>query len=230
LTTFGRYHKEDKKIKIGFYNSEDAFTWIFFSYVLKFQNKKLLLDLLKIDEDIIDIYFWGSGYKNINIEFRAKLEDILKKEYFENDEYYTEPDIIIETKSKIYFAEIKLKSNNDFNFIKDNKYLKEEFFSNIDHVARSNCYELVRNWSIGNSIANCFQKDYILLNIGIKEVFETKTEEINMFRLSLSHPENFRVLYWNDIIPMIKNNADIWYYESLYNRYDFVKNQILNKL
>jgi hypothetical protein len=160
-------NRKNKNEKMCFYNSEDIFTWIFFVYFLSTQKEDIIKKIFEISDDIIDIYFWGMGYKNTNIGFRQKLENVLRNNFFENTRYFSEPDIIIETSSKIIFTEIKLKSGNYFEDLKDkNKnYLKKEYYKNIQKAGQSKCYELIRNWSIGNSIAENYQKDYFLFNI-----------------------------------------------------------------
>jgi Holliday junction resolvase-like predicted endonuclease len=181
-------NRQDKIAKMCFYNSEDAFTWIFFTYFLCTQKEDGIKEIFKISEDIIDIYFWGTGYKNTDSEFRKKLENVLKNNFFEKNDYFSEPDIIIITLSKIVFVEIKVKSGNNFQDV-ISKYLKDEYYKDIKKAKKSKCYELIRNWSIGNSIATNYKKEFILCNIGLKQKIDLDGENTNrkLFKESLKN-------------------------------------------
>ncbi|MDR1666618.1 MAG: hypothetical protein LBS03_02840, partial [Bacteroidales bacterium] len=189
--------------------------------------------LIDFDEEEVDnIYFWGTAYTQTkeSDNFRNNLEKILKEYFWECEQFFSEPDIIIETSSKIIFAEIKLKSGNNFtNIIKDN-YLKNEYYKDIEKAKRSKCYELVRNWSIGNSIAEKYKKEFILLNIGLKQKINLDDENTNekSFEESLNNKNNFNILYWDDILSQIKNNVDDWLYNDIEKRINFIKEQLKN--
>jgi hypothetical protein len=221
-------NRKNKIEKMCFFNSEDTFTWIFFTYFLSTQKEDIIKKIFGISDDIIDIYFWGTGYKSTNSEFRKNLEDILKNFFSENVRYFSEPDIIIETSSKIIFAEIKVKSGNDFNDVKSS-YLKNKYYKDIEKAEQSKCYELIRNWSIGNSIATIYKKEFILLNIGLKQKINFADENSNrkLFKESLNNENNFSVLYWDDILPQIKNIVDNWFYDDLEKRIKYVEKQLL---
>jgi hypothetical protein len=200
---------EQKIIRMGFNTSEDALSWIFFSYFVVNDKMDILLKLLGFDnEDTIDIYFWGGSYSepSMNNIFRKKIIYILKTKFNETEKYYSEPDIIIETKTKMIFIEVKYNSSNSYekSLKKIENYLSEDYYSDIKKAHKSLLYELIRNWSIGNEIAN--GKEYYLLNIGLKRKFdyEDKNERIKLFKDSLNNKDNFVRFNWENIIENMK--------------------------
>jgi hypothetical protein len=215
---------EQKIIRIGFNTSEDALSWIFFAYFIKNDKIDILFKLLNFDnENVIDIYFWGVSYKEPSLKniFRKELIDILETKFNETEKYYSEPDIIIETKTKIIFIEVKYKSSNSYEKSqkKIKNYLSEEYYSDIKTAQKSLLYELVRNWSIGNEIAK--GKEYYLLNIGLKRKFdyEDHNERIKFFKDSLHNKNNFVRINWEKIMENIKKeNVEKYFIDEMEKR------------
>jgi hypothetical protein len=222
--TLNKYNHKNKINKFGFNTSEDALTWIFFSYFIKNNKTDIMLKFLGFEkENIIDIYFWGAGYNNQNKDnlFRIKLEDVLKNSFKEDINRFSEPDIIIETDTKVIFIEVKYFSDNaiENETQKINKYIINDYYKNIENAINSKYYELIRNWSIGNLIAD--NKKYYLLNVGLKSKFaeEDKKPNIHSFINSLNNKNNFIRLSWNNIIENIKNeNIDNWFFKEINKR------------
>jgi hypothetical protein len=220
-------HKQ-KIIRMGFNTSEDALSWIFFSYFVRYNKLNILLKLLGFKNDrILNIYFWGVSYidPSINNNFRKVLIEVLKNEFNEEENYYSEPDIIIETENKILFIEVKYNSANSYekSLRKIERYLKKEYYSDIEKAKKSLYYELIRNWSIGNKISK--NKEYYLLNIGLKRKFdnENKNARIKLFQESLNNKSNFIRITWENIMENLnKEDIDSYFMEKM-NRKIFNK-------
>jgi hypothetical protein len=216
--------QKQKIIRMGFNTSEDTLSWIFFSYFIKNNKTDILLKLLGFNnENTLDIYFWGVSYNepSINNNFRKKLIDILKNKFDEDEKHYSEPDIIIETKSKIIFIEVKYNSGNSYekSLKKIEKYLTKEYYVDIKKANKSLYYELIRNWSIWNEISK--DKEFYLLNIGLKNKFELENKQgrINDFNESLNRKENFIRFYWETILDKLsKENIDRYFYTEMERR------------
>ncbi|GHU43524.1 hypothetical protein FACS1894190_14110 [Spirochaetia bacterium] len=219
-------HKQ-KIIRMGFVTSEDTLSWIFFSYFIKNNKTDILLKLLGFKiEEVVDIYFWGVSYNDpsINNNFRKTLVNILKDKFNEEEKYYSEPDIIIETKTKIMFIEVKYNSENSTGKVeKIKKYLKKEYFLDFKKANKSLYYELIRNWSIGNVISK--NKEYYLLNIGLKRNFdkENTKENIILFHESLNNKNNFIRLTWDKIVENMNNEEIDLYFITEMNKKIFGK-------
>jgi hypothetical protein len=232
-------NREDKKEKIGGHKtSEDALSWIFFSYFVKYEKTEDLMEILGFEREIIDnIYFWGSAYKETKESdfFRRQMEHILKECFKEPDKKYSEPDIIIKTKTKLIFCEIKLRSGNynekllrKYPRKRAEKYIINDYYSDLELIHESKCYQLIRNWSILNKISKG-EKIY-LLNIGLDEIFDEEDREpyINDFVESINNKNAFLRKKWkSDIISKIKNyDVENWFYQKICERICLVENRV----
>ena len=109
-------NRENKKIKFGFSTSEDACSWIFFTYFFKKNKLDVLKDILGLKSEIKDILFWGVSYNDL-INNKILEENEIRKELKnaentrkEKDKRRTEPDIIIVTDEELVFVEVKVNS------------------------------------------------------------------------------------------------------------------------
>jgi hypothetical protein len=223
-------NRKNKKNKISFCTSEDALTWIFFSYFSKYEKTENLMEILGFDRELIDnIYFWGTAYKKTeeSDSFRKQMEHILINYFNEKKKLLSEPDIIIKTKTKLIFCEIKLGSGNysKKSVDKYEKYISNDYFSDTEKIHESKCYELIRNWSILNKISKG-EKVY-LFNIGINEIFDKEDSKpyLNYFIESINNKNAFLRKRWvSDIISRInKDDVEDWFYQGISQRISFVE-------
>lgn len=203
-------NRPNKKIKIGFSTSEDAVSWIFINYFI--QNKKLnvLKEIFRCKSIITEIFMWG--VPQIDRQYENHLKDICRN-LGENENSFSESDIIVICEDEIVFIEVKVKSGNDKqdpdkkNF---DMYLNNDFYLDKNLAKKSKYYELIRNWTIANSFSD--DKKIRLINLAPKRLFNTENcdQDFSNFLSSLKNRENFEQLSWEDVIQtMYSNSVDL---------------------
>ena len=154
--TLNEKNRENKKIKFGFSTSEDACSWIFFTYFFKKNKLDVLKDILGLKSEIKDILFWGVSYNDlINSKISEISAGILEnnniikslkqseKDIGEKPKLRTEPDIIVVTDEELVFIEVKVNSgmpkfnfNEEKNKEKFEKYSKVKYYNNFDIIGK----------------------------------------------------------------------------------------------
>lgn len=186
-------NRSNKKIKFGYSTSEDAFSWIFIRYFIENNQLEELKNILELKDGIEEILMWGVP-QITTIDYQKSLRNICK-DLEEPNHYYSEPDIIVISKSEIIFIEVKLKSSNDKKEIKDDKYFVGDYYANWAMAQNSKCYELVRNWTIGNLFAEKMEKSMRLINLAPKSTLNND-EQLGVFGSSLNNPKGFQKMSW----------------------------------
>lgn len=214
------YNRENKLVKFGFSTSEDALTWIFFSYFVVFSNLDVLQKLLSFEQPIKEILLWGNPIINkSNISWNSSLKSI-GFNLGETPLRLSEPDCIIISDEEVKFIEVKLKSENDL----DNdskkflKYNKSFAYIDFSTTIKSGLYELTRNWTIGTIFSG--NKNFQLINLGPRKLFsKEKRRQLDLFKLSLVKPNNFILLSWEDILESeLFHNLDQWFTKDVQKR------------
>lgn len=206
-------NRKNKINKFGYSSSEDAFSWIFFSYFLKHDKLQELSSALNIKEEIKDILFWGVPYKQS--EFGKSIRDILinkENERKENDKSRTEPDIIIVTEHKIVFIEVKLKSGmpeqKKEEQYKNDSYFDKEYYCSINEFnsLKDNgyLYELIRNWTLCNDIALEKKLSPMLYNL-IPNIAKKEEDSQKKFTATLIKSDNYKVIKWKDLFSNLRD-------------------------
>jgi len=198
-------------------SSEDALTWIFFIYFVKYSRLELLQKLLKIANPIKEILLWGNPLiDETNCDYKNRLIKICLK-FGEKINSLSEPDCIIITDEYIYFIEVKLKSNNAYepDLSKFDKYNYAKAYINYEEAKNSKLYELARNWSIGSKFSE--DKNFYLYNLSLNKFFQKTNETCLLkFKNSLTKPENFFQFSWENIINNEEmKKVDDWFLEEL---------------
>ena len=92
----------------------------------------------------------------------------------------SEPDIVLAWEGRVIFVEAKYRSGNERkrNYQGFPKYLADEsrFAVPTPDVPSGGLYELVRNWVIGNEVAQRRQSDFTLINLGDTSLSDTAAE------------------------------------------------------
>ena len=218
--TLNETNRENKKNKMGFSTSEDAVSWIFINYFLLNDKLPVLQKILNLEDEISEILMWGVPQMNSNPECTEKLKNICKN-LGEDKKYYTEPDIIIITKSISVFIEVKVKSGNDrqsLNKKSYDKYLSDKFYTDIEAAKNSSYYELIRNWTIGNMFS---KRNFRLINLAPQKLFDKERDsDFEHFKNSLKDDKRFIQLSWESVLQTLKES-------SIENRlYDELKKRI----
>ncbi|MBO7144796.1 MAG: hypothetical protein J6W13_08210 [Salinivirgaceae bacterium] len=186
-------NRPSKKIKFGYSTSEDAFSWIFTKYFIHSEIEGLK-NILGLEDGIEEILMWGVPQITKQQEYQKSLIDICKQ-LGERKNSYSEPDIIVISKSEIIFIEVKLKSSNDKKEIKDDKYFVKDYYADWAKAKNSKCYELVRNWTIGNLFAK--GKSMRLINLAPESTLNDK--QLEVFENSLKDPKRFQKMSWKSV-------------------------------
>lgn len=218
--TLNTTNRENKKIKLGFSTSEDAVSWIFIKYFLVNDKLPVLQKILNLEDEISEILMWGVPQINRNSGYTEKLQHICDS-LGEDKKYYTEPDIIIITKSESVFIEVKVKSGNDKQAADNrnyDKYLLDKFYTDIEAAKKSSYYELIRNWTIGNIFA---ENNFKLINLAPQKLFsnENQDSDFKLFMNSLKDSRNFIQLSWEAVFKNLKkSNIEEYFYNELEKR------------
>lgn len=202
-------HIESKKKQFGFSTSEDALTWIFIRYFINENKLEVLKNIYTLGSDIEEILLWGVPQINTNDSSqKVKLTGICKS-LKEAKKSYSEPDIVIITKTEIRFIEVKLASPNAKceKREKFEKYINNNYYVDKEMLINSKHYELTRNWTIGNMFAET--KGFKLINQGPSKLFYNEDKELlQKFENSLLNLNNFEKLSWEKVIDNINESVD----------------------
>ena len=198
----------NKKIRMGYSTSEDAISWIFIKCFIKNQKLNVLQEIFHCKSKITEILMWG--VPQINRQYENPLKDICRN-LGENENSFSEPDIIVITEEEVIFIEVKVKSSND----KQNpdkkdfdRYLDNDFYFDKALAKKSKYYELIRNWTIAHYFSN--DKKIRLINLAPNMLFyKESNRDFSNFISSLKNRENFEQLSWENVFQvMISNSLD----------------------
>jgi len=160
-----------------------------------------------LEDEISEILMWGVPQMTSEPEYTKKLKNICSK-LGEDKKYYTEPDIIIITKSASVFIEVKVKSGNDKQAANNrnyDKYLLDEFYTDIEAAKNSSYYELIRNWTIGNMFS---KQNFRLINLAPQKLFDKEqSSDFEYFKNSLKGNKRFIQLSWESVLQTLKESG-----------------------
>jgi hypothetical protein len=172
--------RSKKKDRFGFSTSEDAVTWVVFSYLMR--SQQLVPTLQKVGlvpPDLKDIepvlLLWGArlGPTEGGSTVRDRLVAICTA-LGEDANSFSEPDVIVDLGEKgVVFIEVKYLSGNDrqpASYRGWPKYRSEGRLSwRFAEVQESGCYELARNWCLLERLAE--GRPGVLANLGPPSLF-----------------------------------------------------------
>lgn len=167
-------------------NSEDALTWNLFRYLEKSAVlQEWLSHISNKDQRETELIYWSYSQKGQG----AWLElNKARKEFGENLQRSSEPDLIAVTDTAVFFIEAKLtaknetKPSNPTEFKKyltgGNQWFKEAFISDYEMVSiKQKRYELLRFWLLGSWLAKELGKDFYLINL-VPSLWEVEIEAL----------------------------------------------------
>lgn len=212
-----------KKIRIGYSTSEDAVSWIFIKYFIKNQKLNILQEILNCKSKITEILMWG--VPQIDKQYANPLRNICRN-LGENENSFSEPDIIVITEEEVIFIEVKVKASNDKqdpdkkNF---DRYLNNDFYLDKNLAKKSKYYELIRNWTIAHLFSS--DKKIRLINLAPRKLFyKESNRDFSNFISSLKNKKNFEQLSWEDVIQvMIDNSIDNKFVDELKKRIGLIR-------
>jgi hypothetical protein len=171
---FNIRNRESKQRRFGFSTSEDAVTWVVFTYLLRsgqlagaLQRTGLIADETSIMAPALLLWGVPIGNDPRGAAIRKHLSDLCTS-LREDADSFSEPDVIIDLGEKgLVFFEVKYHSRNDLkpgNYPGWSRYASAAALSwRFDDMKASGHYELARNWCLLKSLATdrCpFRKSY----------------------------------------------------------------------
>jgi hypothetical protein len=216
----GNIKKVKRETRMSRDNSEDAVSWNIFRYLEKCNLiSKWLSEISGMYQEPEDIIYWSYSQKE------KQSWSLLKKarsEFGEMPKRSSEPDIIIKTKSSIFFIEAKLTATNQTSGNKQTiqkrlsnpkKYLEggenwftKVFSSDYEKLIYDQKYELMRFWLLGTWIAKQSGKEFYLINLVLQD------RELNIHSSFLKHiriDSKYRYfrLSWEDIYRFVLRDS-----------------------
>jgi hypothetical protein len=215
-------NRVSKLSRFGFSTSEDAVTWVVFTYLLRSGR---LLKALKRSGLISNVtltaaptlLLWGTPIESdprgseihrLLIELCTNLK--------EDANSFSEPDVIIDLgEDGLVFIEVKYLSGNDLKSAEYpgwSKYERSPQLSwQFEDIKASGCYELARNWCLLKSLAA--GRPATLANLGPASLFLGKEgARLDRFVASLGSDDSshFVKLTWPDLIGKLDKVPD-WF-------------------
>ena len=216
-------NRKPKLKKFGFSTSEDAVTWVVFTYLLR--SGQLLKALRRIgaaakaaQNNNATLLLWGvpinGGDRGKKI--RGELTSCCVS-LGEDPNSLSEPDVIIDLGDDgLVFVEVKYHSGNEFkeeDYPGWKKYLGSSSLAwRTDEVKRSGCYELARNWRLLNALAG--DRSVTLVNLGPPSLFlGSKGAELDRFiaALGTDNRSQFKKVTWSKLIGEALHEAPKWF-------------------
>jgi hypothetical protein len=170
--------KVKRECRISRDNSEDAVTWNVFRYLESTnQLDNLLSWITKSDQHDTNLIYWSYDQKT---QGAWPELNIARKEFGENLQRSSEPDLIAVTDKVLFFIEAKLTAKNKTTpssknarkkyLTGGNEWFKQVFTSTYEIIAiDSDLYELFRFWLLGTWLASQVGKDFFLINLVLSE-------------------------------------------------------------
>lgn len=209
---FNVRNRESKRRRFGFSTSEDAVTWVVFTYLLR--SGKLLAALRwaglitgKTPTAAPTLLLWGVPIDNgaRGAEIRKQLSNLCVS-LQEDPNSFSEPDVIVDLgEAGLIFIEVKYRSGNDLkpaDYAGWSKYASAARLAwRIEDVKASGCYELARNWCLLKNLAA--ERHASLVNLGPATLFRgLEGGRLDRFIGAIGTDEraNFTKVIWSEFI------------------------------
>jgi hypothetical protein len=212
--SLNKQSRSTKWRRLGFSTSEDAVTWVVFSF-LSIHGKSALV---RLGQNLFglsgagepQVLLWGSPVpiQQDAIDLRKRLIAILDG-LGENRDRRSEPDVILDYgPAGLIFIEVKLNAKNDkmpsAGDAKFARYVaKTPAFANRALAIKSGLYELTRNWRIGWDLAG--DRPFRLVNLGKPQLFD-KVDSLDLFEdsLAVSTKRGFLRVKWGALLETVR--------------------------
>ena len=209
---FNVRNRESKRRRFGFSTSEDAVTWVVFTYLLRSGQ---LLGALRHAGIIAEttlataptLLLWGVPVDNgaRGGEIRKQLSDLCTS-LQEDPNSFSEPDVIIDLgEDGLVFIEVKHLSGNDLKPVDYpgwSRYASAARLSwRIEDVKALGCYELARNWCLLKGVSG--ERPATLVNLGPARLFgSAEGARLDRFLAALGTDtrSHFMKVTWSDLL------------------------------
>jgi hypothetical protein len=216
-------NRKSKRRRFGFSTSEDAVTWVVFTYLSR--SSKLLPALrragLIADETLTTaptLLLWGAPVDNgtRGAEIRRQLSDLCAN-LQEDPNSFSEPDVIIDLgEDGLMFIEVKHHSGNDVqpaDYPGWSRYASGARLNwRFNDVKTSGCYELARNWCLLKNLAA--ERPASLVSLGPAKLFLGKEgARLDRFVTALGTDErsHFMKVRWSDLLGKGLDDVPDWF-------------------
>lgn len=205
-------NRKTKRLRFGFSTSEDAVTWVVFTYLLRSGH---LLEALKRAGLISNLtltgtptlLLWGAPIDGgaRGTEIRTRLEKLCAS-LGEDINSFSEPDVIVDLGGDgLVFIEVKYRSGNDWkpgDYDGWNRYAHAARLTwRFDDIKTSGCYELARNWCLLKTLAA--DRPATLVSLGAVNLFiGAEGARLERFASALGTDERSRFMKvtWSDFL------------------------------
>ena len=205
-------NRNNKRRKFAFCTSEDALTWLFIRSFIVDNTIQALADTFGLTLPMTEILIWGvpqiSPIEDAIVPVLKKTLDALG----ELGNSRSEPDVILVSNAEIVFIEVKLSAQNAllFDANRFQRYVTpapvNHYYANTQETINTGLYELTRNWTIGNCLAERLgHRGFKLYNLGPQGLFDNNNvASLNQFRASLNNRQNFITIAWEDVVENVR--------------------------
>jgi hypothetical protein len=197
--------------RLGFSTSEDAATWVVFSYLARHAPIALSGFARRLfgfsNPGKPELLLWGVPVPpNVaGVDLRTRLIAVLTK--IEGTPR-SEPDVVLDFgEAGLVIIEVKLYSPNDelkpAKAAQFDKYLANtSAFAQEPGVKGTGMYELARNWRIGWDLAGV--RPFRLVNLGPEQLFK-ESKQLDSFEkaLAISEARSFQRLTWTLLLQSV---------------------------
>lgn len=217
-------HSRISKLRrFGFSTSEDAITWVVFSYLLTSGRLVAALGnagiLPSATTDVSPtLLLWGCPLGN-QPRGRMIAEQLatLCNDLGEDNKRRSEPDVVVDLgEAGLIFIEVKHQSGNDRLPPDSPKWSRYSSPGRLqwryDEVKQSGCYELARNWCLMKGLAG--RRPGTLVNLGPSRLFAgSEGVRLDRFARSLNADEQcrFQRLTWTDFLRSVIDVTPEWF-------------------
>jgi hypothetical protein len=196
-------------------NSEDAATWNVFRYLERTnQLDNLLTWITQSDQNNAELIYWSYHQKILGAWPKLNMA---RKEFGENLQRSSEPDLIALTDRALFFIEAKLTASNKTTpsnrnarkkyLTGGNEWFKQVFTSKYETIAiDSKLFELFRFWLLGTWLAVQIEKEFYLINLVLSEREKDIEQRFN-FHIREESNRHFKRMTWEYIYSFISNNS-----------------------
>jgi hypothetical protein len=227
---FNLRNRDSKRHHFGFSTSEDAVTWVVFTYLLRSGKLHAALwraGLIANETPIVApaLLLWGAPIRNDarGATIRKRLSELCKS-LREDPNSFSEPDVIIDLgESGLIFIEVKYLSGNDSkpdNYSGWSRYASAATLPwQFEDIKASGCYELARNWCLLKALAA--DRPASLVNLGPARLFSgAEGGRLDRFISALATDDlsHFKKVKWSDLLGKDWDDMPDWFAQFCRNR------------
>jgi hypothetical protein len=203
-------HRHKRESRMARDNSEDSLSWNIFRYLELADHLNPALSAL-CNIKVVDSQPTYWSYSHVTKSALHELDEA-RLEFGEELRRSSEPDLIVTSKSTVFWIEAKLNASNDTQPSSANQkrytiggrnWFHEVLNSDYCSVAvRAKRYELMRMWLLGSWMAKNMERNFVLINL----VKRGREETHFASHIKESDARRFLCLTWEEIHAFITSH------------------------